>query len=247
MLDARSGSQSLPRHGRPIVVKGATVITVDPALGTLADTDVLVVDGVVAQIGRNLQGPEGTFEIDARGGILLPGMVDTHRHMWQTTLRGFGADWTLTDYFDFFYAPHARLFRPQDIYAGNLLEALDAGVTTSVDWSHNLQTVEHAEAALDALEGTGGRFVLAYGNLLVTRGRHGPVVPSSVVSSGVVSTEARTDLDASWRSTSAAIRIFPRSTPSVRPENSVWRSPRTPACGACPVTTASAFFSNTVT
>lgn len=55
-----------------------------------------------------------------------------------------------------------------DVHAGNLLaavEALDAGVTTVVDWSHGLQTVDHADAAVDALQSVPGRFVLAYGNI----------------------------------------------------------------------------------
>ncbi len=54
------------------------------------------------------------------------------------------------------------------MHAGNLLsawEGLEAGVTTTVDWSHGLQTVEHAEAAADALLAVPGRFVLAYGNI----------------------------------------------------------------------------------
>ena len=54
------------------------------------------------------------------------------------------------------------------MYAGNLLsaiEAIDAGVTTTVDWSHGLQTTEHADAAVDALEEVPGRFILAYGNI----------------------------------------------------------------------------------
>ena len=72
----------------------------------------------------------------------MPGMIDTHRHMWQTAMRGYGADWTLTQYFVWYYLEHGRKFRPEDIYAGNLLgaiEAIDAGVTTTVDWSHGLQ------------------------------------------------------------------------------------------------------------
>ena len=84
----------------------------------------------------------------------MPGMIDTHRHMWQTAMRGYGADWTLTQYFVWYYLEWGKVFRPQDIYAGNLLaaiEAIDAGVTTTVDWSHGLQTVEHADAAVDAL------------------------------------------------------------------------------------------------
>ncbi|HYB85278.1 MAG TPA: amidohydrolase family protein, partial [Streptosporangiaceae bacterium] len=112
--------------------------------------------------------PDGTAEIDATGGIVMPGMIDTHRHMWQTAMRGYGADWTLTQYFVWNYLQWGKSFRPQDIYAGDLLsaiEAIDAGVTTSVDWSHNLQTVDHAEAAADALQEVPGRFVLAYGNI----------------------------------------------------------------------------------
>ena len=95
-------------------------------------------------------------------------MIDTHRHMWQTAMRGYGADWTLTQYFVWYYLNWGKTFRPQDIYAGNLLaamEAIDAGVTTTVDWSHGLQTVEHADAAVDALTEVPGRFVLAYGNI----------------------------------------------------------------------------------
>ncbi len=98
----------------------------------------------------------------------MPGMIDTHRHMWQTAMRGYGADWTLTQYFVWYYLEWGKVFRPEDVHAGNLLaaiEAIDAGVTTTVDWSHGLQTAEHADAAVDALAAVPGRFVLAYGNI----------------------------------------------------------------------------------
>ena len=55
------------------------------------------------------------------GGIVMPGMIDTHRHMWQTAMRGYGADWTLTQYFVWYYLEYGKVFRPQDIHAGNLL------------------------------------------------------------------------------------------------------------------------------
>ncbi|HLI69608.1 MAG TPA: amidohydrolase family protein [Ktedonobacteraceae bacterium] len=155
--------------GRPVVFRNAIVLTIDPSLGMIEGGDVLVTANRIAAVGRQLAVPDGSVEIDAAGGILMPGMVDTHRHMWQTALRGFGADWTLTNYFQFYYLNWGKIFRPEDIYAGNLLsaiEAIDAGVTTSVDWSHGLQTVEYADAAVDALEAVPGRFVLAYGNLL---------------------------------------------------------------------------------
>ena len=155
-------------NGRPLVFRNATVLTMDDA-GVLERADVLVTGKVIAAVGFQLPVPEGTVEIDATGGIVMPGMIDTHRHMWQTALRGLGADWTLTQYFVFYYLTWGKIFRPQDIAAGNLLsgvEAVDAGVTTTVDWSHGLQTGEHGEAAADALAASPGRSVLAYGNLL---------------------------------------------------------------------------------
>jgi cytosine/adenosine deaminase-related metal-dependent hydrolase len=157
-----------PLSGRPVVLRGGTVLTMDDSHTVLTGADVLVVDNRIAAVGRALDVPEGTQEIDASGGIVLPGMIDTHRHMWQTAMRGYGADWTLTQYFVWYYLEHGKAFRPEDVYAGNLLsawDALEAGVTTTVDWSHGLQTVDHAEAAVDALQEVPGRFVLAYGNI----------------------------------------------------------------------------------
>ncbi|WP_046729521.1 amidohydrolase family protein [Streptomyces humi] len=162
-------SQSTPfQAGLPLVLRGGTVLPMDRARRVLADTDVLVTGDRITAVGPRLAVPEGTVEIDASGGIVMPGMIDTHRHMWQTAMRGYGADWTLTQYFVWYYLEHGRAFRPEDVHAGNLLaavEALDAGVTTVVDWSHGLQTADHADAAVDALQAVPGRFVLAYGNI----------------------------------------------------------------------------------
>jgi len=157
-----------PQPGQPVVFRNATVLTMDDSHTIVTGADVLVVGERIAGVGPSLQVPDGTAEIEASGGILMPGMIDTHRHMWQTAMRGYGADWTLTQYFVYYYLNWGKKFRPQDIYAGNLLsaiESIDAGVTTTVDWSHGLQTTEHAEAATDALEAVPGRFVLAYGNI----------------------------------------------------------------------------------
>jgi cytosine/adenosine deaminase-related metal-dependent hydrolase len=154
--------------GRPVVLRGGTVLTMDDGHTVLPGADVLVADHRIAAVGRALDVPEGTQEVDASGGIVMPGMIDTHRHMWQTAMRGYGADWTLTQYFVWYYLEHGRAFRPEDVHAGNLLsawESLESGVTTTVDWSHGLQSVDHAEAAVDALQEVPGRFVLAYGNI----------------------------------------------------------------------------------
>src|SRR6476646_6608531 len=151
-----------------IVLRGGTVLTMDDSHTIHARGDVLVVGDRIEAVGPGLDVPEGTREIDASGGIVMPGMIDTHRHMWQTAMRAYGADWTLTQYFVWYYLEHGKKFRPEDIHAGNLLaawESLEAGVTTAVDWSHGLQSVDHADAAVDALQAVPGRFVLAYGNI----------------------------------------------------------------------------------
>ncbi len=154
--------------GRPVLFRGGTVLTMDDQHTVLEGGDVLVVGDQVAEVGHGLSAPDGALEIEASGGLVMPGMIDTHRHMWQTAMRGYGADWTLTQYFVWYYLEHGKHFRPEDVHAGNLLsgwEALDAGVTTTVDWSHGLQSVDHADAAVDALLAVPGRFVLAYGNI----------------------------------------------------------------------------------
>ena len=153
---------------RPVLFRNGLVLTMDDAHTILSGGDVLVTGDRITEVGTGLSAPQDAVEIDATGGILMPGMIDTHRHMWQTAMRAYGADWTLTQYFVWYYLESGKLFRPEDIYAGNLLsaiESLEAGVTTTVDWSHGLQTPQHADAAVDALEAVPGRFLLAYGNI----------------------------------------------------------------------------------
>ena len=227
--------------GRPVVLRGGTVLTMNDRHTVLTARTSSSSATRSRRSARSLAVPEGTLEIDASGGIVMPGMIDTHRHMWQTALRGYGADWTLAQYFVFFYLECGKIFRPQDIHAGNLLsaiESLDAGVTTTVDWSHGLQTVDHADAAVDALEAVPGRFVLAYGNI-----QQGPwewsAGRTSATSSSRRFAPATTCSASRWPSTSPATRSSRSRRRSRSRASSACRSPRTPACGAPPTTTAS--------
>ncbi|MFE2041401.1 amidohydrolase family protein [Streptomyces sp. NPDC059477] len=155
--------------GRPILFRGATVVTGDPRLGTQQNADVLVTGATIKAVGPNLAAPSNAVVVDGRDRILMPGMIDTHRHMWQTVLRGVAAEWTIANYFQFmFEGGWGQLWRPEDIYAGNYLsmvEAINSGVTTTLDWSHGLYTYEHAEAAADALFDSRGRARLAFGDI----------------------------------------------------------------------------------
>ena len=104
--------------------------------------------------------------IDARGRIVLPGFVDTHRHVWQTALRGIGTDGDLGYYFDRVMQAHGTRYRAEDVAASNLvgaLECLDGGITTVQDYSHVQGSAEFAEAAVDALDRSGIRAVFGFG------------------------------------------------------------------------------------
>ncbi len=108
----------------------------------------------------------GAEVVDLTGRIVLPGFVDTHRHTWQSVVRNVASDWSLTEYLAGLHTGLSKYFRPEDTYAGNYLgalEALDSGITTLVDWSHNLATPAHADAAVKALKDTGMRAVFAHG------------------------------------------------------------------------------------
>jgi 5-methylthioadenosine/S-adenosylhomocysteine deaminase len=150
---------------RPTILRGGTVITSATAGEVLSDTDVLIVDGKIAQIGKNLVHQDAEI-LDVTGRIVLPGFVDTHRHTWQSVARNLAADWSLTEYLAGIHTGISKHFRPEDTYIGNYLgalEALDSGITTLVDWSHNLFTPAHADAAIAALRATNMRAVFAHG------------------------------------------------------------------------------------
>ncbi|MFI6320638.1 amidohydrolase family protein [Nonomuraea sp. NPDC050556] len=127
--------------------------------------DILVDGELIAGVGRNLPVPEGAEVIDATGMIVLPGFVDTHRHTWQTGLRALDPDITIGQYIQRVLGGIGPRFRPEDVRVANLagaLEALDAGITTVVDWSHLHSTPEHTDAALDGFRQAGIRTVLGY-------------------------------------------------------------------------------------
>jgi 5-methylthioadenosine/S-adenosylhomocysteine deaminase len=148
-----------------IVVRGGRVLVGDPGDGRFEELDVVVEDGRIAALVAAAEVP-GARGVDARGGLVLPGFVDTHRHTWQTAMRGICADWTLLDYFRGVRLQISGAFGPEDVYAGNYvgaLEALDAGVTTLLDFSHCVNSPDHADEAVRGLRDAGVRGIFAYG------------------------------------------------------------------------------------
>ncbi|HET6357189.1 amidohydrolase family protein [Streptomyces sp.] len=149
---------------RRILFTGATIVTMDPDLGVLHSADLLVEGETITAIGSDLN-RDGAVVVDATGTILTPGFVDTHRHAWETQLRRIMPDVDdLGAYVMSTLAGYATVYRPHDMYVGTKLAALtaiDSGITTMLDFSHNSRTPEHSNAAIQALVDTGIRGVHA--------------------------------------------------------------------------------------
>jgi 5-methylthioadenosine/S-adenosylhomocysteine deaminase len=148
-----------------ILIKGGIVLTQDPQLGELPRADVLIEDDKIAAVGPNLSA-DGAKVIDATGDIVIPGFIDTHRHTWETSIRTCAPDYALITYFGAILDKFAPAYRPDDVYAANqwgALECANAGITTLVDWSHIMNTPDHADAALKGLQDAGIRSVFAFG------------------------------------------------------------------------------------
>jgi 5-methylthioadenosine/S-adenosylhomocysteine deaminase len=151
---------------RRVVIKGGHVVSMDAALGELAGADILVEDDRIVAVARGIKA-EGAEIIDASQKIVLPGLINGHLHTWQTGLRGLAADWTVAQYMQAMHRGLATLYRPDDIYIGNLLGALNqinAGATTLVDWCHNNPTPDHTDAAIRGLEESGIRALFLHGS-----------------------------------------------------------------------------------
>ena len=148
-----------------ILLKGGTVLSVDPQVGDLPTGDVLIDGDTIAGVEPSIDADAEV--VDCTGRVLIPGFVDTHRHTWEAAIRNCAPNATLDDYFVEVLDTFAPLYRPEDVHASNVagsLECLNAGITTLVDWSHINNTPDHPDAAVQGLQETGIRALYAYGS-----------------------------------------------------------------------------------
>jgi cytosine/adenosine deaminase-related metal-dependent hydrolase len=141
-----------------ILLSGGCVLTLGAKTPNRTQADVLIEDGLVAEIGSGLRARDAEVVV-ATDTIVMPGFVDTHRHAWTSLFRNFGegpsegetASGELGDHFE-----------PEDVYAATLiglLGAAEAGITTVVDWSHDRADDGFEAAALQAHADAGLRTV----------------------------------------------------------------------------------------
>lgn len=154
---------------RDFLVRGGCVLTMDPDLGDIPIGDVLLRGDRIVEVGAALDAP-GAEVIDAAGMIVLPGLIDGHRHAWQSVLRGLAGDWTFPKYMVEARAIYCGCFDPDDAYLANYLgglESIAAGITTIVDHCHLQSTPEVSDALARGLKdsGVGGVFCYALQNV----------------------------------------------------------------------------------
>jgi 5-methylthioadenosine/S-adenosylhomocysteine deaminase len=164
--------------GTRYVIKGGSVMSMDPAVGDFVKADVLVEGKKILAIGSDLDAAGQV--IDATGRIVMPGFIDTHHHQFETALRSFLADGVLIldgdsaggsggegayAYYQSILLGFAPVYRPQDVYISEVfggLSQLDDGVTTVHDVSQIHHTPQHSDAAVEALMATGRRAAFGY-------------------------------------------------------------------------------------
>jgi 5-methylthioadenosine/S-adenosylhomocysteine deaminase len=149
------------------LIADALVLTMDDELGTLPRGDVLIDGQRISAVGPDLPRDSDAEVVDGRDRIVMPGFVDTHRHMWAAMLRGCACYGDLGTYFHDVVFTYGANFTPDDTYASvrfGLAEAVDSGITTMHAWEHNIQTPAHADAALQALTDSGMRGRFSYGS-----------------------------------------------------------------------------------
>ncbi len=142
------------------LLRGGCVLTLGAKTPNLPTADVLIEDGVVAEVGPGIRARDAET-VDAADTIVMPGFVDTHRHAWRSLFRNLGESASSPDA-PVLVAALGRNFRPDDVYAATLialLGAAEAGITTVVDWADIPIDVEVKEAALRAHADSGLRTV----------------------------------------------------------------------------------------
>jgi 5-methylthioadenosine/S-adenosylhomocysteine deaminase len=163
LRDIDRSAGPLPTRG-DFIVRGAYVVTMDPALGDMPGADVLVRNGDIVAVGENL-GAAGVSVIAGQGMVVLPGFVDTHWHLWNSFMRGLIGDGPGRDYFTV-KRGLAPFYRPVDFYRAArlaLAEAIESGITTVHNWDHNVRSPEDADANIFAQLDMGIRGRFSYG------------------------------------------------------------------------------------
>ena len=151
------------------LLTGATVVTVDAQHTVHTDGAVLIEDDRIAAVGdtEQLRAAHADIEtVDCSGRVIIPGLINTHTHLFQTLLKGLGDDMVLKDWFTCMTGPSAVELTVADAYAAarhGAVEAVKSGTTTLVDFMYTHPRPGLTDAVVKALQETGIRGIVGRG------------------------------------------------------------------------------------
>jgi 5-methylthioadenosine/S-adenosylhomocysteine deaminase len=119
-----------------LVIRNAIVVTADAAGTVLADGGVAVEGGRIAAVGASDALPAAPVEVDARGMMLIPGLINTHCHAGDSLFRGLVEDLALEPWLQTVWKAEAAILNPATVRLGatlGLAELALGGVTTVMD------------------------------------------------------------------------------------------------------------------
>lgn len=171
-----------------LLVKNATIIvTMDKDDRELTDTAIFCRDGIIEQIGPVADLPQEADEVlDLKDHIVLPGLVNTHHHFYQTLTRAIPAtqDANLFNWLKTLYPIWAKL-QPEDIFLSTqtaMAELALSGCTTSSDHLYLFPNGSKLDDEIDAAATIGMRLHAARGSMSLGESQGG-LPPDSVVDS----------------------------------------------------------------
>jgi 5-methylthioadenosine/S-adenosylhomocysteine deaminase len=142
-------------HSRPVIIQNATIVTMNDRLD-IVDGDVSVRDGRIVSVGASAPRTGGEEVIDAGGGYLLPGFIQTHVHLCQTLFRGAADDMPLLEWLKRRVWPMEAAHTPATLRASVRLavaELLLSGTTAVL----TMETVHDTDVVFETLAETGMR------------------------------------------------------------------------------------------
>ena len=155
-----------PDPERSFLITNTFLISMDTEVGDLDNVSVLVLNGEISQIGKNISIPPGIPVIDGAGAIVMPGLIDCHWHLWTSLLRSMAGYKEGQGYFSM-TASYSKYYTAKDMelaarYAA--AEAINSGITCLSDFNHNARQTDYVMASCNALADAGLRAQVLYGD-----------------------------------------------------------------------------------
>ncbi|SFA92442.1 Cytosine/adenosine deaminase [Pseudomonas sp. NFIX10] len=148
------------------LIKNAWIVTNDDVLGDIKNGSLLIEGALITAVGGDIVAPPDCEIIDGTGMIVIPGLIDMHKHLWQGALRSICGDMTLLGYLHMVRQKFLAVYQPEDSRLGSYasaLEMISGGVTSVFDHSHCIVTPEHADATVEGVKDAGIRGIWGYG------------------------------------------------------------------------------------